>query len=92
MSEEQDARDLFFAFHDRRPDENELFFIENTDVIFEVGELHSIGYVLNLDEGEQVYYHEFDPDSRPVLAINSDGTQLHILAGEYEFTERGIVG
>ena len=92
MSEEKDARKLFAAFHDRKPDSDELFFVENTDVIFEIGELHNIGYVLYLDGEEKVFYHEFDEDSRPVLAINSDGTQLHILAGEYVFTERGIVG
>lgn len=92
MSEEADARALFAAFHGRKAGEDELFFIENTDVIFEVGELHSVSYHLDVDGEDQLYYHEFDEDSRPVLATNSDGTQLHILAGEYVFTERGIEG
>lgn len=91
-SEEEDARELFEDFHDRPPEDGELAFVDFQDVLFAVGPMHAVAYIKEVDGEEKIFYHEFDQDSRPVLAISSDGTQLHILAGEYELTERGIVG
>lgn len=92
MSEADEARARFEAFHERPPEEGEIGFVEFTDVVLPIGKLHSISYVLELDEGPETYYHEFNEDNRPELYSNSDGTQLHILAGEYVFAEKGIVG
>lgn len=90
-SEENDARELFTAFHGSEPEDGDLAFVENTDVIFPLGKLHAVSYILDVDGEEQLFYHEFK-HHRPVLCSNSDGTQLYILAGEYEVTEKGIVG
>jgi hypothetical protein len=59
-----------------------------------VGELDLIGYRTKregIDGGKLVKYeHTFRSGSRPLLAVSSDGTQLHIVGGRYEFTEAGI--
>lgn len=90
--EEMQAKELFAEFHEREPEEGEIAFVDFTDVILPIGPLYSIAYIKEVDGKEEIFYHEFNADSRPVLCSNSDGTQLHILAGEYELTERGIVG
>jgi len=92
MSEANEAKLRFEAFHGRPPEEGEIGFVEFTDVVLPVGKLHSISYTLELDDGPQTYYHEFNEDNRPELYSSSDGKQLHILAGEYEFASKGIVG
>lgn len=59
-----------------------------------VGELDLIGYRVKrdgIDGGKLVKYeHDFGSGSRPLLAVSSDGKQLHIVGGRYEFTEAGI--
>lgn len=56
-----------------------------------------MGYVEGIDyrttHGKKVtlYHHDFAPGSRPLLAVSSDGKQLLLLGGRYQFTERGIV-
>jgi prophage antirepressor-like protein len=34
--------------------------------------------------------HKFRKNSRPLLAVSTDGKQLHVVGGQYEFTEAGI--
>jgi hypothetical protein len=59
-----------------------------------IGELDLIGYRTKRDgiEGGKLvrYAHDFSTGSRPLLAVSSDGKQLHIVGGRYEFTEAGI--
>lgn len=59
-----------------------------------VGDLDLIGYRTKrdgIDGGKLVKYeHDFSKGSRPLLAVSSDGKQLHIVGGRYEFTEAGI--
>lgn len=59
-----------------------------------IGELDLIGYRtkrVGLAGGKLVRYaHDFSKGSRPLLAVSSDGKQLHIVGGQYEFTEAGI--
>lgn len=59
-----------------------------------IGELDLIGYRTKRDgiEGDQLlrYAHDFARGSRPLLAVSKDGKQLHIVGGQYEFTEAGI--
>jgi hypothetical protein len=43
------------------------------------------------DGRHENYVHRFGAKSRPLLAASSDGTQLYLLGGAYNFTERGIV-
>jgi hypothetical protein len=55
-----------------------------------VGELDLLGYRATRDGKSERYGHHFKKNSRPLLAVTSDGKQLHIVGGRYEFTEAGI--
>jgi hypothetical protein len=55
-----------------------------------IGELDLIGYRAKRDGKTERYGHTFKKNSRPLLAVTSDGKQLHIVGGQYEFTEAGI--
>lgn len=59
-----------------------------------IGELDLIGYRTKragIAGGKLVRYaHDFSKGSRPLLVSSSDGKQLHIVGGRYEFTEAGI--
>jgi hypothetical protein len=59
-----------------------------------VGEIDRIGYVTAREgiEGgrETAFDHKFRKGSRPLLAATTDGKQLHVVGGRYEFTEAGI--
>ena len=56
-----------------------------------IGDLDGILYTTVRDGEIEKYIHRFKRNSRPLLISSSDGKSLHILGGEYEFTERGIV-
>jgi hypothetical protein len=55
-----------------------------------IGELDLVGYRATRDGKLERYGHHFKKNSRPLLAVTSDGKQLHIVGGQYEFTEAGI--
>lgn len=55
-----------------------------------IGELDLVGYRAKRDGKLERYGHHFKKNSRPLLAVTSDGKQLHIVGGQYEFTEAGI--
>jgi hypothetical protein len=55
-----------------------------------IGELDLIGYRARRDGKTERYGHRFRAKSRPLLAVSTDGKQLHIVGGQYEFTEAGI--
>lgn len=61
---------------------------QNTGLI--IGECDLIGYRAKRDGKVERYGHHFKKNSRPLLAVTSDGKQLHIVGGQYEFTEAGI--
>lgn len=56
-----------------------------------VGPVLAIGYETVRDGETLPYMHEFKKTSRPLLAASSDGKQLRIVGGRFQFTERGIV-
>lgn len=59
-----------------------------------IGELDLLGYRtkrVGIGGGKLVRYaHDFSKGSRPLLAVSKDGKQLHIVGGQYEFTDAGI--
>lgn len=59
-----------------------------------IGELDLIGYRQareGIDGGRMTpFAHKFRKNSRPLLAVSTDGKQLHIVGGQYEFTDAGI--
>ena len=61
------------------------------DVLMVIGELEGIMYSTVRDGEREKYMHQFKVSSRPLLCASPDGTQLFMLGGAYDFTERGIV-
>jgi len=90
VSKEQ-ARQLFRAFHEREPDDDEIVSValDKSVPALIVGELEGVIYRASGD-GKK-YIHPFAKHARPVLASSFDGKQLYVLAGAYRFTARGIV-
>lgn len=54
------------------------------------GILDDVGYTTIRDGRVEAYRHAFSKNSRPLLIVNHDGTQLGIVGGRYQFTEAGI--
>jgi len=55
-----------------------------------VGELDGVLYSTVRDGVAEKYIHRFRKNSRPLLAASSDGKNLRIVGGRFEFTEAGI--
>lgn len=56
-----------------------------------IGQVDGILYSTVRDHVAERYIHEFKGKARPLLLASPDGTQLFLLGGAYDFTERGIV-
>lgn len=57
-----------------------------------VGSTDFVGYTTIRDGKQEKYIHRFPRKRRPLLTASSDGKQLEILGGEFQFTEAGIEG
>lgn len=67
-------------------------FPENPGTAIAIGYLLGLSYETKRDGRMEKYYHRFTrKTSRPLLAVSSDGKQLFLLGGAYNFTDRGIV-
>ena len=55
-----------------------------------VGETDGILYTTVRDGRTEKYIHKFRKSSRPLLIASSDGTELGIVGGQFQFTEAGI--
>ncbi len=60
-------------------------------VALEVGQCDGLLYTTIRDNVTEKYIHKFKKTSRPLLAASPDGTQLLLLGGAFNFTDRGIV-
>jgi hypothetical protein len=90
MSDVEQARKLFRAFHRRAPKPGEIIVIQppaKEIVGLEVGRLVSIGYK-RLD-GED-FYHDFESPLAKIY-VTPGGTQILIVGGGYRLTDRGFV-
>lgn len=56
-----------------------------------IGGVHAIEYVTMRDGKIQTFRHVFAVKDAPLLGISPDGKQIHLVGGEYTFTDRGIV-
>lgn len=55
-----------------------------------VGETDGILYTTVRDGKTEKYIHRFRKRSRPLLIASSDGKELGIVGGRFQFTEAGI--
>lgn len=56
-----------------------------------IGIVDEIQYTTVRDGKTEKYRHPFRAADKPILAVSPDGKQILILAGNYRFTELGIV-
>jgi len=86
------AGELFKDFTGEYPEKLKKIRIRNPKTGLVIGELDGVLYTTVRDGKTEKYEHEFKKGSRPLLVSSHDGESLHILGGDYEFTERGIEG
>ncbi len=60
-------------------------------VVTAIGTLDFVGYSTMRDGRLQRFRHDFHPSDAPLLCFTPDGKRIIILAGNFTFTERGIV-
>jgi hypothetical protein len=88
----RDAADLYQRFTGHEAlDEVVVDKPELPDVMLVVGDIDGIMYTTVRDGVEEKYVHQFKKKARPLFCVSPDGTQIHLMGGEYDFTERGIV-
>jgi len=56
-----------------------------------IGEVDGILYSTVRDGVLEKYIHKFRKADRPLFVVSPDGRALHLVGGNYTFTERGIV-
>ena len=56
-----------------------------------IGTCDGILYTTVRDGVTEKYIHKFKAAARPIFAVSPDGSQIYLLGGDYNFTERGIV-
>ena len=84
------AANLFKDFTGDHPEDMKSVKLPVPKTGLAIGELDGVLYTTIRDGKTEHYQHDFKKGSRPLLASSHDGKSLHILGGEYEFTERGI--
>ena len=85
-----DAAQLFKDFRGHDPENVTRVKLRNPKTGLVIGELDGVLYETIRDGKTEKYIHEFAKKSRPLLVASADGKSLHIIGGEYEFTEAGI--
>jgi hypothetical protein len=58
---------------------------------FVIGDCDGILYTTIRDGKKESYIHKFSKNCRPCLVSGYDGKSIHLLGGDYDFTEDGIV-
>jgi len=79
---------LFKRFNGRNPEHIDTLRVKDYNEFVLIGPCLEIAYLADDGHG---YRHKFRHSSRPLLAVSTDGKQLVLLKGKYEFTDRGIV-
>ena len=92
QSQIDQAGELFKDFTGSAPDSLQKVRIRNPKTGLVIGELDGVLYTTVRDGKTERYEHNFKKGNRPHLVAAHDGQSLHILGGDYEFTERGIEG
>lgn len=86
----EDARKLFRDFRGDAPEGLRKVRLPTPKTGLVIGELDGVLYTTVRDGKRESYIHEFSTKSRPLLIASHDGASLHIVGGQYEFTDAGI--
>jgi hypothetical protein len=90
QSEKREARKRYADFTGHRSTAGRTVNLPTPRAALKVGTLDGVLYTTVRDGREESYIHKFRKRSRPTLAVGSNGKSLHVLGGEFEFTDRGI--
>lgn len=91
-NETEQASRLYESFSGHKPESvGKITLDKPVKVGIVIGELDGLLYTTIRDGNVEKYIHKFKVRSRPLLVVSSDGQQLLIVGGDYDFTERGIV-
>ena len=85
------AVELYESFREKRPQKLGRATFKLPKVVAVIGHVEGIDYRTTHGKKVTLYHHDFEPGSRPLLCVSSDGRQLMLLGGRYRFTDRGIV-
>lgn len=85
------AQDLFKEFRGDDAEHLTRMKLRNPKTGLVIGELDGVLYTTIRDGKTEKYIHEFKrKKSRPLLVASFDGKSLHLVGGQYEFTNAGI--
>lgn len=84
------AVDLYTSFREERPKKLARLKVDIPKVVAQMGHVEAIDYRTTHKGKVTLYRHKFEKGSRPLLCVSGDGTQLMLLGGRYEWTDRGI--
>ena len=87
----REAARRFSDFTGHAPEYLERVKLSTPKIGLVIGDLDGILYTTVRDGKTEKYVHRFKRKSRPLLISSSDGKSLHIVGGQYKFTDRGIV-
>lgn len=85
------ALQAFENFTGEAPENLTAYKLPDAGAGWALGPVARISYIAHRDGDTAEYVHEFSEKSRPLLASSFDGSQLFILGGEFNVTDRGIV-
>ncbi len=91
---DEELNDGLKLFSDFTGHDGEVFHLDKPrmpKVMLVVGYCDGVLYTTVRDGKTEKYIHKFKAKARPLLCSSSDGQQLFIVGGQYNFTERGIV-
>lgn len=84
------AINLFKDFTGDNPEYLDRVNLPIDTVAMAIGHCDGVMYTTIREGNTERYVHKFKKGARPVLAVSSNGKQLYLLGGEYNFTDRGI--
>lgn len=86
------AVDIYRTFRGAEPKRLQVANLDIPEAVAVIGHLDYVGYRTTYEGESELYEHEFQPGSRPLLCVSHDGKQLVLLGGRYVFDKHhGIV-
>lgn len=85
------ATTLYQSFREASPKKLIRLMVDVPRVCAAIGHVEAVEYRTTHGGKLELYRHDFQKGSRPLLCTSGDGKQLLLLGGHYKFTDRGIV-
>jgi hypothetical protein len=82
---------LYSEFTGHTPDYYQKIDVPEPKSALHVGSCDGILYTTVRDGVQESYIHKFKKTARPAFCVASNGKQILLVGGNFNFTERGIV-